>query len=155
MNSRNNTQHSWLSVGLGLCNICQGRATRSKFCCTRHFVEKLGPRSPSLAGRVMHSKRNSIAEMKPGSNITAVLRVKRKRTEDPVDAFMFQLNAPWQQVKRRETQYEETSQNQGMPNSFSFFTFSMAQLTVNRLFSKKRNSRINRASEGSPRESRD
>lgn len=121
MNSRNNTQHSWLSVGLRLCNICQGRATRSKFCCTRNFVEKLGPCSPSLAGRVMHSKRNSIAEMKLGSNITAVLRVKRKRTEDPVDAFMFQLNAPWQQVKRRETQYEETSQNQGMSNSFSFF----------------------------------
>lgn len=104
----------------------------------------------------MYSKRDSIAEMKLGSNIAAVLRVKRKRTEDPVDAFMFQLNAPWQQAKRRETQYEETSQNQGMSNSFSFFfTFSMAQLTVNRLFSKKRNLRINRASEGSPKDSRD
>lgn len=125
MNSRNNTQHSWLSVGLRLRNGCQGRATRGKFCCTRDFVVKLGPRSPSFVGRIMYSKRDSIAEMKLGSNIAAVLRVKRKRTEDPVDAFMFQLNAPWQQAKRRETQYEETSQNQGMPNSFFIFKGSI------------------------------
>lgn len=44
---------------------------------------------------------------------TRILRVKRKRNDDPVDAFLFQFQIP-PKAKRRGENANEAEQEQGM-----------------------------------------